>query len=115
MAQLGQALCDGQENWLSSASGAAPFGNGSTNQQNSAILKVAFKTNPVRLALSHSALRCRQRLNHSTSAATPRTGGIYAISWGIGISGLGSNRPAVGHGPGAAWGKRSQRHRAPVS
>jgi len=46
MAQLGQALCAGQENWLSAASGAAPFGNGSTNQQNSAILKVAFQTNP---------------------------------------------------------------------
>jgi len=35
MAQLGQALCGGQENWLSSASGAAQFGNGSMNQQNS--------------------------------------------------------------------------------
>jgi len=33
MAQLGQALCDGQENWLSAASGAAQFGTDSTNQQ----------------------------------------------------------------------------------
>jgi len=46
MAQLGQVLCDGQENWLSATSRAAQFGNGSTNQQNSGNSHGCFRTNP---------------------------------------------------------------------
>ncbi len=33
-----------------------------------------------RLALPHGALRQRQCADHSTAAATPRTGGIHAIA-----------------------------------
>jgi len=33
-----------------------------------------------RLALPHGAIRERQRTDHSTAAATPRTGGFHAIA-----------------------------------